>query len=206
MIINAGHDVDYEAKKILLNQGGSDDHALLLLSGIVKVIGRSTTGMTSILAIREAGDLIGEMAGIDRSERMATVVTCRDVRARRIRRTVLEELMQAHPVLALHIMKMINARLRHAEERYMDTISYNGRIRLSRVLVSLADDFGIMRGSRCEVDVHLTQTELGSMVGLRRRATETLLSELTKEGLIKCGHLTITVFDLARLRDISTSA
>ncbi|MFC5060203.1 Crp/Fnr family transcriptional regulator, partial [Saccharothrix xinjiangensis] len=74
-LLNIGTVVRYTADREVIEQDAKDTHALLLLDGVVKVQTTDETGDTALLAIRSAGDLVGEMAALDQKPRSATVVT-----------------------------------------------------------------------------------------------------------------------------------
>jgi CRP/FNR family cyclic AMP-dependent transcriptional regulator len=201
--LSAGQSVSFPRNWTVLRQGDQDDHVLLLLSGMTKIVVHSVAGQDTLLGIRVGGEIVGEMTALEGGERMATVITCRPVRARLIRRVLLDELMLAHPALAVQIAKMISSRLRGADERCVDIVSYSPRTRLSRALVQMVVSHGFQSGSRWELDVQLTQPELGSMVGIKRRTAELQLAKLRREGLIDWGYRAIKVIDMPRLQDIA---
>ncbi|PSL55043.1 Cyclic nucleotide-binding domain-containing protein, partial [Saccharothrix carnea] len=63
-LLNIGTVVRYTADREVIEQDAKDTHVLLLLDGVVKVQTTDETGDTALLAIRVAGDLVGEMAAL----------------------------------------------------------------------------------------------------------------------------------------------
>ncbi|PSL54487.1 hypothetical protein B0I31_1061, partial [Saccharothrix carnea] len=63
-LLNIGTVVRYGPDREVIEQDAKDTHALLLLDGVVKVQTTDETGDTALLAIRVAGDLVGEMAAL----------------------------------------------------------------------------------------------------------------------------------------------
>jgi CRP-like cAMP-binding protein len=202
-LLATGKPVDFPASHSLLHEGDRDDHIYLLVKGMVKVTAHSSAGQDTLLGIRVAGDTVGEMAALEGHERIATVSTCRPVQARLIYRAQFDPLMRVYPLLAVEIAKMISSRLRWANRRRVDIASHNPRTRLSRVLVDIATTYGREVGSRWELGVGLTQSEIASLAGMKKRAGEVHFAKLQSAGLIICRYRAIEVIDMPRLRDIA---
>jgi CRP/FNR family transcriptional regulator, cyclic AMP receptor protein len=206
-LLATGKPVDFPVGHRLLREGDRGDHIYLLVEGMVKVTADSSAGQGTLLGIRVAGDTVGEMAALEEGyERIATVSTCRPVQARLIHRAQFDPLMRVYPLLAVEIAKMISSRLRWANRRRVDIASHNPLTRLSRVLVDIATTYGRECGSRWELGVGLTQSEIASLAGMKKRAGEVHFAKLQSAGLIVCRYRAIVVIDMPRLRDIANGA
>lgn len=64
----------YRVRQVLMREGERTTHAILLRAGFVKVTAVADGGRNALIAIRMAGDLIGELGAIDGAPRAATVV------------------------------------------------------------------------------------------------------------------------------------
>jgi CRP/FNR family transcriptional regulator, cyclic AMP receptor protein len=198
--VQTGLERNYEAGATLMSQGDPGDYLLLLLSGIVKVTVHSADGQDTLMGVRVSGETVGEMAALEQEPRMATVKSCRDVQAKRIDRPQLARLMVDFPVIAIELARMMSARLRWSDDRRADIGSCEPRQRLCRVLVTLVHRRE--NGSRLVLD-HLTQQELGSLVGIKQRTAEKQLRQLQQDGLIDCQYRKIELLDLPGLQDIA---
>jgi CRP/FNR family transcriptional regulator, cyclic AMP receptor protein len=190
----------FPAGATLMSQGDTGDYLLLLLSGVVKVTVHSADGQDTLMGVRVGGETVGEMAALEQVQRMATVKSCRAVQAKRIDRTQLDKLVGDHPVIAVELARMMSARLRWSDDRRIDIGSCDPRQRLCRVLVTLAHRREY--GSRPVLD-HLTQQEIGSLVGIKQRTAEKQFAQLQAEGLIDCQYRKIELLDVPGLRDIA---
>jgi CRP-like cAMP-binding protein len=195
-----GQERAFPAGATLMAQGDPGDYLLLLLSGVVKVTVHSADGQDTLMGIRVGGETVGEMAALEHEPRMATVKSCRDVHARRIDRPQLDRLMGDHPVIAVELARMMSARLRWSDDRRVDIGSCDPRQRLCRVLVTLAHRRE--NGTRLILD-HLTQQEIGSLIGIKQRTAEKQLAQLQSDGLIDCRYRRIELLDLPGLREIA---
>src|SRR5207248_2281569 len=68
----AGRPRRYRARQRLIGEGEPGDHVIAVLGGRVKVSVQTRSGREILLAIKEPGDLVGELSAIDGRPREAT--------------------------------------------------------------------------------------------------------------------------------------
>jgi CRP/FNR family transcriptional regulator, cyclic AMP receptor protein len=204
-LLSVGTEVEQAANRPLIRQGDRHGHTYLLLDGLVKVRLRDTNGKEALLGIRIGGDLVGEMAALEGSERSADVVPCGPLVARVIKREQLLELMNRHGDLAIEIAKMISQRLRWAGRRRLEFTAQAPRIRVARVLTEVVDGYGRRSGNVWELGVPLTQSEIAQLVGVKLRTMEKELQVLETERVLRRQYRGLEVLDLGRLRAIGSS-
>src|ERR1700759_5189715 len=73
-LLEAGFERRHEPGQVLIRQGDPGAYVLALLAGRVKVVWTSADGDDVVLAIRAAGDIIGEMAILGVADRSATAI------------------------------------------------------------------------------------------------------------------------------------
>ncbi|URN12753.1 Crp/Fnr family transcriptional regulator [Streptomyces radiopugnans] len=133
----------------------------------MKVVASSESGYDMLLAVRVAGDLVGEMAAFEERPRSGTVVACGDVTARILQVRALEDFLSRHPDAMRAVLHMLCARLRWANRRRIDFQAYDSLTRLARVLAELCQAYAQPApdgdGKRCDLGVTLTQRELASL-------------------------------------------
>ncbi|MFE6777209.1 Crp/Fnr family transcriptional regulator [Streptomyces sp. NPDC057702] len=202
-LLAAGTAAEYAADRTLLHQGEDSRHVLLITRGVVKVVAGTAEGHEMLVAVRVAGDLVGEMAALESRPRSGTVLACGEVTVRVIQWHILEKLLHRHPDAADSLMHMLCARLRWANRRRLDFRAYDSSIRLARVLAELTQMYGRpVRGApdeRQELAVTLTQTELASLAGLALTTAEKALADLARLGLVERSYRRITINDFPRL-------
>ncbi len=202
-LLRLGHPRTYSAGEYLLRHGDGDNHALLLLRGVVKVVASSENGADALLAVRVGGDLVGELAAIDGGVRSASVIACGDVRTRWLSRDEFNSFFGKTSESVREVTRMIGERLRWSDRRRVDFVARPAASRLARVLLEIGDSYGRVVGDRCTIGVSLTQVELGSLAGLAKRTVEKHLADLQSEKLIEVGYRFITLVDLPALRDVA---
>lgn len=199
--------MNYPPHRVLLQQGDESRHVLLITSGVVKVVAHAESGYDMLLAVRIAGDLVGEMAAFEERPRSGTVIACSDVTARIIQVTALEAFLARHQDAMKAILRMLCARLRWANRRRLDFGAYDAQTRLARVLAELGQAYGQSvpnsDGKRCVLGVTLTQKELASLAGLKLATAEKSLAALTAMGLVEPGYRNITICDVPKLLEFA---
>ncbi|MBY8849685.1 Crp/Fnr family transcriptional regulator [Saccharothrix sp. MB29] len=199
-LLNIGTVVRYTADREVIEQDAKDTHVLLLLDGVVKVQTTDETGDTALLAIRVAGDLVGEMAALDQKPRSATVVTCGDVVAKLITSGELMSFLHRRNDVFVELIGMINDRLRWANQRrrdFLPTPPRNGW----RGCWPMVQTYGREEAHGWTLGIPLTKVELASIAGMKPRTAEKAFSDLRKAGVV-VSHLRrdVLVPDLASLR------
>jgi CRP/FNR family transcriptional regulator, cyclic AMP receptor protein len=198
-LLGLGTAASFPSGHRILRLGELGQTVYLLLRGCVKVLGNEG-GREPLLAIRVGGDLVGEMAVLDRLPRSATVSTCSEVSARAIPGPDMLTFLASNPEAMLSIASMISSRLRWANERRVDFASLDARTRICRVLLTLAETYGQDTGGGRDLGAPLTQDELASLSGVRLATAEKALRAFAANGLVRLGYRSITVLDMDRLR------
>lgn len=194
---------DYAPSTVLLREGERGSHVLVLVKGLVKVTATSPEGHLSLLAIRTAGDLVGELASMDNEPRIATVTAAGPVRARVVSQAEFRWYLTRHPDVALAVSGSVGAKLRWATRRRIDFGAHDVHVRLARVLLELATTYGIKDG---EIGFPLSQPELAALVGAAEPTVHRALAYLRKEDIVATGYRRVVVRDHARLEAVADGA
>ncbi|MER0244520.1 Crp/Fnr family transcriptional regulator [Streptomyces sp. HSW2009] len=206
-LMAAGTLAAYTDRRPLLRQGDAGTHVLLLLHGMVKIVTCTVEGHEVVLAFRRAGDMIGEMAALERRPRSSTVVACGNVTVRVVQWPAMKKLLGQHPDAGASLLQMLSARLRWANQRQLDHHAYGAVIRLARGLVELARlHEPPQRGeleTRREIPVSLTQEEVASLAGLALTTTQKALAELRRDGLVEVSYRKIIITNFPKLLVLS---
>lgn len=170
-----------------------------MLSGRLKVSTIASTGKELLLAVRDPGDLLGELSAIDRRPRSATVTALQPTEVSVIPAELFVEYLAETPAAALGVLRMITGRLRDADHKRIEFGAHDATVRVSRRLLEMADRFG-PRGLR------LTQEELAGWVGASREAVARSLRLLRNAGVVTTGRQVIDVLDVLALRDFAQTS
>ncbi|TDQ04763.1 Crp/Fnr family transcriptional regulator [Labedaea rhizosphaerae] len=202
-LLRAGTAVTFTDGRPLVEQGAAGTHAYLLVDGKVKVSARDANGDTALLGIRVQGDIVGEMAALERTLRSADVVASGLVKARAIGSGELIALSRKYPEIALGLARMTARRLRWANRRRLDFNSQEPRTRVARVLYEVVCGYGKQVDGHWDLGVPLTQAEVASLAGTKLRTAEKELARLNREGVVRSKYRKLIVLDLAELERLA---
>jgi transcriptional regulator with PAS, ATPase and Fis domain len=112
----------YGAGDSLLVEGDAGEDVFALVAGRVAVRVALTPDEQGVIALRAAGDLVGEMALLDDLPRSASVTAEEPVSALCIPRSVFLETMAAHAGAALDLVRTLSIRLRESDAAQLDAL------------------------------------------------------------------------------------
>ncbi|MFC7329489.1 Crp/Fnr family transcriptional regulator [Marinactinospora rubrisoli] len=191
---------EFAAGRVLIQQGDSGTHVFVLVDGHVKVVHESDSGRTILLAVRSRGDLVGELAGLDDSTRMARVVAVGAIAARLLGFEEFTGFLRRHPAAYRVISGSVAAKLRSATDKIVDFSSLEVPARVARALLRILADHGSPVDGGMSIGIPLTQPELAAIVGASEPAVHKALAELRKHDVISVGYRNYVVRDLPGLR------
>ncbi|MGH3244544.1 MAG: Crp/Fnr family transcriptional regulator [Spirillospora sp.] len=194
VLLSLGRLREYEPGDLLLNEGDTAMFVAIVLDGAVKIMGVTETGRTSLLAVRTAGDIVGELGVLDGAPRVATAIAAGLVRARVIASAQFKDCLLRHPSINAATTRTVVEKLRSATRRRIDLGGREAKVRLARVLLELHADGG---------EVLLTQTEMSELIGSSEPTVHKALRTLREQGVVDTRYRRLVIVDLARLREIA---
>jgi CRP/FNR family cyclic AMP-dependent transcriptional regulator len=186
--------------EILIREGADDSSVYLLLRGYVRVIGSGYAGRETLLALRLAGDLVGELAALDRRPRSATVIAAMPTVTGRIPGKAFRAYLNERPAVAQAVQSRVVAKFRQANQYRIDLTGAPAVVRLARVLERLATLHGRTADGGTVIEVPVSQADLATLAGASEPSVQRALSALRGAGLLSTGYRRLVVRDLTQLR------
>ncbi|SHN47834.1 Crp/Fnr family transcriptional regulator [Cryptosporangium aurantiacum] len=186
---------------VIFHEFDESDSVLVLVSGRVKAYSSTGSGTEVMLAVREPGALVGELAAIDQRPRSATVEALEPVSALVLPLGAFQEYLRAHGRVALLLAQTLADRLRDADRKRLEFGAHDTLGRVAARLVELADRFGEPTEEGTRIALRLSQDELAGWIGSSREAVAKALQTLRADGTISTSRLTVVVHDLPALRN-----
>jgi signal transduction histidine kinase len=106
--------ITLQAGENLMEEGKPGDSAYIIVDGEFEVVKKSDI-QDIVIAVREPGEIVGEMALLDQSTRMATVRAVRDSRLLKIRGETFQQMLSQSSSAAMAILHTVSKRLRQNE-------------------------------------------------------------------------------------------
>jgi len=187
----------------LLSEGELSRHAYVILEGIVKVTVDSVDGRTALLAVRIAGDIVGEIASVGGGSRIATVTAAGPVQVLVIGHQELSRLMEAQPQLGRLLIVAVGAKLSWSNRRRLDSGANSVSVKVARVLSDLATHYGRADGPSVALGFGLTQPELAALIGASEPAVHRALTGLRRSGVVSTAYRCIIIHDVSELERLA---
>jgi|tagenome__1003787_1003787.scaffolds.fasta_scaffold20971794_2 CRP/FNR family cyclic AMP-dependent transcriptional regulator len=146
-----------------------------------------------VLAISKAGDIFGEMALLDGSERTADVTAMTDCDLLVIDQRDFLPFLERRADLCIALLKLLCRRLRQTNEHVEGALSERLDVRLARVLTRLADSTGA--AEREPLRIRISQNELASLLGAARESVNKQLHAWQRAGVVELRKREIGIFD-----------
>ena len=176
-----GFERDYAAGETIF-LAGSPGHCMMAIArGSVRISMLTPTARDVVLADLIAGDVFGEVAMFDGGERSADAIALTNCSLSIFERRTVLAILERHPDAALHLVKLLCARLRRSDERMSEIAFMDLPSRLARALLRMTQS----REPRRLAKTSLSQTELANLIGSSRENVNRCLRNWQKRGLIE---------------------
>lgn len=195
-LAEAGVPKTYRPGGVLLRQGDPGSQVLVLLSGRVKALRDEADGSQLLLAVRGPGEILGEMAVLDGTQRSATIIAIDRCMVRVVTGQDFMSRVHRHH-LHSHVIRHVLGRLRENEDLRAELAALPASGRLTRTLIRLSAI--APTSSDDQAELKLTQEELARAIGVSRSAVALVLRELRMAGVITTARGRLVVRDIAAL-------
>ena len=179
------------AGEVLFVKGDEGDALYGIRRGQIRIATGTEAGKRLTLNVLGPGDLLGEIALLDGRSRTADAIAAEPSELFMVRRQDFLRLLEREPRIAVHLIELLCERVRWISERMEETALLPLEVRLARRIRTLADDFG--------TDLHISQEELGILLGVTRESINRQLQQWRREGLVELGRSRIRLLDPERL-------
>ena len=194
----------YPRRTNLCTEGDPATHVFILLAGWVKILSSTKDGHRMLLAIRGAGDIVGEVAGETTGRRNATIQAIDDVRALIVRYDRFDSFLDANPGAGHAYRRVVVQKWNDTDAMLRRRAGTTGTQRLATLLLELAERHGRpVNGAIYLMTPSLSQEELASLAGTSRATVTRAFGNWRKRGLIRTGQRRITIIDLPGLRRVA---
>jgi CRP-like cAMP-binding protein len=193
---------DYRRGEHVFRANDVANRVFFLESGLIRIYHLSSRGSVTIFWFCVPGDLFGAggLAGAGEQSVSGQAVDRSVVFA--MSRSAFEEVLQAHPRIALNVIKLLSARLRLACDAMADNVSQKVETRLARMLLRLAQNWGDVSASGVRFRVNISHQELANMIGASRQTVNKALRDYARSGWLAQEGRTLVLRDPAGLTEL----
>jgi len=184
----------------LFHKGDEGTALYIVKHGTIKIVLPSRIGDEIIVTIITDGDFFGEMALLDGEPRSADAIAIDASQVLILRRQDFLRFLQSNVNAIKAILSLLSKRLRSTDELLEDTCFLSISVRLAKKLVDLAQTHGKKDNDGIQIELSLTQKELGDMIGATRESINKELRGLREKGLIRTQGNRIQIMDMEKLK------
>ncbi len=185
----------------IMTAGQPGEVAYLIARGTVKIYVEQADGSDVILAILGPGEIVGELSLVDSFGRSGSVVTLEECALFWIDRAAFQACLQTMPAMTHNLVRILARRLRLANSHIKLLATQDVFGRIAYLLLSFAQEYGHPApNGDLVIPLHLTQSDLASLIGASRVRVNQVLSFYKQRHYISVdpSHY-ITVHDQAAL-------
>jgi CRP/FNR family cyclic AMP-dependent transcriptional regulator len=172
---------------------------LLLASGRIKLKNLTPDGKEAILAFVEEGEMFGELALLDDTQRGEFAEAVSDAQLIAISADALRDVMEKRPDVAIGITRLVGLRRRRIQNRLQNILFRSNRERVVHLLLELLETYGSVDGTAWRITLRLSHQEIASLIGATRESVTLILGQLQLEKLIRVYRRQLIVLDRDRL-------
>jgi CRP/FNR family cyclic AMP-dependent transcriptional regulator len=172
----------YRAGEMVLTREADDRDVLFLVAGRLRVVNYAASGREIAYAIIEAGSHVGELAALDGGPRSASVEAIDDCLVASLATGPFNELLLAHPELAVSMLKNLARIIRRTDERIAELSVLSAMQRIYRELHRMSRPGPEGSGVISPLP---TQEDIAAVVGTTRETVARALGHLARSGTVR---------------------
>ena len=176
--------VDFAAGELIFSPAPDPEHVFILETGLVRIYRESNNAAEVTFGYVQSGEVFGELAAFDERPRESFAIAVEPSRVLKINAQVFSHAIQAKSSIVFSVTKQVEGRFKQIESRVEDLVFLNARSRLARILLELANRFGVANNQGQAIQLNLTHAELATLIGASRPTVSITLGEFEDEKII----------------------
>lgn len=207
-ILTFSAEFSYSNNQIIFQKGDAGDSLLAVLEGKVNISANSEDGREIILNTINKGEVFGEIACIDTTERSATATAIGHCTLLVIRRSDFIPFLKKNPEIAIQLLKALCLKLRDTSDRVEAIGLLPVPVSLARLLLKATRKSGQEIEEGWLLDWKKSQQIIGNEIGVTRESVNKQLNKWKKQKILTLGGqtLSITIHNIEALEDIAEGA
>jgi len=177
--------VQFDTNQMIFSRGDPGREVYLVLDGRIRLSVLSAEGRELSFAHAGPGELFGEIATLDGGERTAGATAIGSVTAMTLPQRALNELIESNPKVASAAIRFLCQRLRDTDQKLEAIALHRIEVRLARLMLSALKLQGaVSKNGQAKLDLGLSQSEVGLLIGASRPKVNLALTALEDMGAI----------------------
>ncbi|HME26860.1 MAG TPA: Crp/Fnr family transcriptional regulator [Acetobacteraceae bacterium] len=169
----------------IFQRGDNGSSLMAVLRGRVRISSVSGDGKELTLNVINTGEIFGEIALLDGQPRSADAVAIEDTVLLVVERRYFLPFLRQREDLCLRLLAVLCSRLRRTSTALEEIALFDLPVRLARVLLKLAEDYGRPGPTGTRIDLKLSQRDLSNLVAASRESVNKLLRAWRETGTVE---------------------
>jgi CRP/FNR family transcriptional regulator, cyclic AMP receptor protein len=196
----------YDERETVFTQGDTGQTVLVVVHGYVKLSVLTASGREVVFDVVGPNDVFGELAVLIDSPRAATAVALAPGVLLAIDGRAFVDALRHSTDAMFWMIRLLSQRVSRTTEQMTDGLDLPAPSRLAKALLQLAALRSRPVQQGLQIDLALSQRELGGMTGLIRESINKHLGAWRDAGWLSLSGRTITLRDVAALRALVREA
>jgi CRP-like cAMP-binding protein len=201
-LLNYARVETYPAGQEIYAKGSPGQSMFAVLRGSAKMSSVSSEGKEIVLNIIYPGEIFGEIALLDGKERSADAVAMTDCQVLVFHRRDVLPVLERHADICLMLIRILCERLRRTSAQVEDVLFRHLEARIAKALLQLAEHAAGPGGRGTPLDLHLSQRDLGNIVGSTRESVNKQLQIWQRAGLVDVAKGMILIRNAAAIQQL----
>jgi CRP/FNR family cyclic AMP-dependent transcriptional regulator len=193
----------FRRRASLIVAGDAGAAVYAVLEGYVKLSRTNPSGREIVLEVAAPGSIFGELAVINGWKRSADAIALSDCRVLAIDGRQFMDALRRNPEATFAIVRNLSERLVATSSQMEDALFLPATARIARALIRLAALNSQPTSEGLQIEVAMSQRELGNVTGLARESINKQLAAWREEKIIRLEGAHITLSDPAALQAIA---
>ena len=194
----------YKRGHLVFCEGDPGDALFVIAGGLVKIFVTSDQGDEMVLVTLREPDIFGELAVVDGGPRSASAEALSALNLVVLARSTFYRMLKGNLPLMESLMKAVGQQLRRISDQTADFMFLDLYGRVAKLLLRLMEQEDAVTehddAGGGALDLHLTQSELASMVGGSRQSISQILHHFERRASIEIKGRHIVIRDVDGLR------
>ena len=201
-LVSSGRRRQVPHDTVLFWEGDPGHDVIVIESGAIKLTKNSAQGRQLVVAVRSAGELVGDLAAIDDRPRSTSATAVGDCGLAFVPVDAFRALMRERATLCMALLQNLTGRLRESTDQAMEFCSQDAMARVCRRLIEAADQQNEAGGDSADrIVLPYSQQEMADRSGLSREAVVKAIRSLKTLGWIDGEGRAVAVLDEAAIRE-----
>ncbi|MCK5101632.1 MAG: Crp/Fnr family transcriptional regulator [Cyclobacteriaceae bacterium] len=194
----------YRKGQVIYYEGNYPQGIFCIYHGKIKISTIGRKGKEQIVKFKGRGEVLGYRALLNDEPYNATATAISDCEVCHISKNAFLDTLEKSKHLSLNTIRLLSNDLKESEQKLINLSQKPVKERVAEALLLLKDHFGLEEDGKT-IEVNLTRREIGEIAGITTETTIRILSELSKEKILKLEDKKISIMNIQQLVKIGNN-